>query len=152
MKRSDNIGKIIPIRPIETETEYIQPTTEEDKSTTQRIETLFDTLLDKVKLMRPRRTLEQIAKMCSEKMDALIIREESQNHYTYIGGRFIIFSVDEKSFRLVAELYFKNHQDEWVEVKSTSQPRNMEYLTKDSVIELLSKGQVAFEIEEPKRG
>ena len=152
MKHSDNIGKIIPIRPIETETEYVQPASTEDKSATRTIETLFDTLLDKVKLMRPRRTLEQIAKMCSEKMDALIIREENQNNYRYIGGRFIIFPVDEKSFRLVAELYFKNHQDEWIEIKSTSQPRNMEYFTKDSVIELLSKGQVAFEIEAPKRG
>ena len=152
MKHSDNIGKIILIRPIETKTEYVQTTPTEDKSAARTIETLFDTLLDKVKLMRPRRTLEQIEKMCSDKMDNLIIREETKNNYKYVGGRFIILAVNENQFRLVAELYFKNQQDEWIEMKSTSQPRKMEYLTKDSVIELLAKGSVAFEIEGPKRG
>lgn len=148
---NDDSKKIIPIRSAE-ENEYGSPTENEREKAGSTISKLFETLLDKVKLLRPRRNLAQIAGMCSEKIDALILQEESEYGYQYIGGQFIIMPVNETGFRLVAELYFKSQQDEWIEIKSTSQPRTMEYLTKDSVDELLKAGQVAFEIERPKRG
>lgn len=154
MKDSKKSRKIIPIRDFD-EAKNVKSESEETRvdldSAKEKINEFFDFILDKIKLLFPHRSLEQLSDMCSEKIDSLILQEEQNKNYRYIGGQLLFIYMDNQQFRITVELYFKNQKDEWIEVKSASQPRSMEYLMKDSIMELKEKGQVAFEIEAPKR-
>lgn len=107
-------------------------------------------LLQGLRLGNPRRSLEQVAKMCSIATDELILAQESQNNYRYIGGEFIISYINEAAFKLNIALYFKDSNNEWIQVAAESQPRKLQYLTDESIVELRGAKTVRFEINPPQ--
>lgn len=117
----------------------------------EKIDAALTHLIDGLKLAYPKRSLSQIANMCSATIDALIIREEIQHQYRYIGGEFTITYINEAAFKLNIALYFKDMEDQWIEVSSVSQPRDMQYLTKEAIAELRANQKISFEIDAPKR-
>lgn len=74
------------------------------------------------------KTLEQLAEGCEKKIDRIILKEEVENDYDFAGGEFTISYYNKNSFLLSASLYFKDTNEDWVEVKSESQPRDMNIL------------------------
>ena len=95
------------------------------------------------------KTLEQLAEGCEKKIDRIILKEEVENDYDF-GGEFTISYYNKNSFLLSASLYFKDTNEDWVEVKSESQPRDMKYLTGEAAEELRAKGKAIFNIDAPK--
>lgn len=115
----------------------------------EKIDVAVQKIITALKLAFPKRDLEQIAQMCSDKVDTLILSEEQRHQSKYVGGQFIISYINEAAFDLKIELYFKNAKNDWIQVKSKSQPRDMKYLTSKAILELRTKKTVVFEIDPP---
>ena len=96
------------------------------------------------------KTLEQLAEGCEKKIDRIILKEEVENDYDFAGGEFTISYYNKNFSLLSASLYFKDTNEDWVEVKSESQPRDMKYLTGEAAEELRAKGKAIFNIDAPK--
>ena len=117
----------------------------------EKIDVAIQKIITTLKLAFPKRDLEQITQMCSDKVDTLILSEEQRQQSKYIGGQFTISYINEVAFDLKIELYFKNTKNDWIQVKSKSQPRDMKYLTSRAISELRTKKSVVFEIDPPIR-
>ena len=96
------------------------------------------------------RSFQRRSSSCEKKIDRIILKEEVENDYDFAGGEFTISYYNKNSFLLSASLYFKDTNEEWVEVKSESQPRDMKYLTGEAAEELRAKGKAIFNIDAPK--
>ena len=94
--------------------------------------------------------LERFHRLDEKKIDRIILKEEVENDYDFAGGEFTISYYNKNSFLLSASLYFKDTNEDWVEVKSESQPRDMKYLTGEAAEELRAKGKAIFNIDAPK--
>ena len=94
--------------------------------------------------------LERFHRLDEKKIDRIILKEEVENDYDFAGGEFTISYYNKNFFLLSASLYFKDTNEDWVEVKSESQPRDMKYLTGEAAEELRAKGKAIFNIDAPK--
>lgn len=108
-------------------------------------------VLDKFNLTLPRKELEEVAQLYSQRLDELILKEEEQKNYRYVGGDFIILYDEENKFKLKIVLYFNDTEGNWIEATATSRPKKLQYLTDTAIAELQTKEQVTFDIEGPKR-
>lgn len=114
------------------------------------IDKALNNVIEKMMLLYPHRSLDQIAQMCSKQTDMLIKSEEQRNGYQFVGGEFSVSYVNEAAFTLGVELYFKDTAGKWIKVESKSQPRDMQYLMEDSIVELRQKKVVKFDIDSPE--
>lgn len=108
-------------------------------------------VLDKFNLTLPRKELEEVAQLYSQRLDELILKEEEQKNYRYVGGDFIILYDEENKFKLKIVLYFNDADGNWIETTATSRPKKLQYLTDTAIAELQTKKQVTFDIEGPKK-
>lgn len=72
--------------------------------------------------------LEDLVKIYSDPMDKLIMKRESEGNI-YGAGGFYINYISETQFQLQYKLYFKNPENKWIEISSSSSNQNMGHLT-----------------------
>ncbi|WP_443797120.1 hypothetical protein, partial [Dialister hominis] len=77
----------------------------------------------------------------------IIQKEQVKIDYYFAAREYRISYYNKNSFLLSASLYFKDTNEDWVEVKSESQPRDMKYLTGEAAEELRAKGKAIFNID-----
>lgn len=114
------------------------------KNISMVLNTIFDFFKSKIK-----RDLETIAKMCSSKLDNLILEEEKSKDYIYGSGEFIFEYLDKDLFVMKINLYFRNSKNEWILEEAISPPRDINYLTPKSIGELTKNKQVTFLVDHP---
>jgi hypothetical protein len=109
------------------------------------VETVKDFFKD---LLRPNMQLEDIKQITFPRFQELIKKYEKKG-YDYGGGKFYVKYVDEKSFKLEFEMYFRDAEEQWHKIANESELRDITLL-EDSLIKTMATLKVAeFPIEAP---
>lgn len=95
--------------------------------------------------------LDDIVANSSDSLDQVILKQEKENQLSYIGGKFKILYQSEAYFRLAFELYFKNLNDEWVQVTAGSPDLEARALKQEALEELRNKQEIVFEVDAPQK-
>ena len=109
----------------------------------------FETLFKQIAEKMTRMDLDELAEYYEKKIDALIIKKDTDELLKYIGGEFTITYVTETVFSLKLALYFQDRKEEWVKIETPSMARDMKYLKERAVIELREKKKIIYDIEHP---
>lgn len=110
---------------------------------------LFDELIKSLP-QNAKLSLEELADSYSKKLDTLILKQEKENNYQYIGGELKIYYIDIKYFGIYVSLYFQDENKQWKKTSIKSNPQKAKYIRKDAFEELISKRTIVFEVEPPK--
>ena len=107
------------------------------------VETIKDFFKD---LLRPNMELEDIKQITFPRFQELI-KKYAKNGYDYGGGKLYVKYVDEKSFKLEFEMYFRDEDERWHKIANESELRDIKLL-EDSLIKTMSSLKVVeFPIE-----
>ncbi|MCM3078364.1 hypothetical protein [Brevibacillus invocatus] len=103
----------------------------------------------KMKKDNQRVTLDELAAQYSDECDRMIELGSEKGSLYYVGGRFCMQKAEVDSIRLDIQMYFQNQQGEWIQ-KQIGKTVPLSRLTKEAQAELLSRGEVQYELEPPK--
>lgn len=107
------------------------------------VETIKDFFKD---LLRPNMELDDIKQITFPRFQELIKKYEKKG-YNYGGGKLYVRYVDEKSFKLEFEMYFRDEEERWHKIANESELRDIKLL-EDSLIKTMSSLKVVeFPIE-----
>lgn len=95
--------------------------------------------------------LEDIVANSSDSLDEVILKQEKENQLSYVGGKFKVLYQSDAYFRLAFELYFKNLNDEWVQVTAGSPELETRALKQEALEELRNKHEIVFEVDAPQK-
>mgnify|MGYP007069880112 CR=1 FL=1 len=102
------------------------------------------------KLLFPNMSLDDVAEKYSPRVDDVIRKNETEG-FKFSAGKFKIACVDDKSFALSYELYFKDKDGEWLKVANTSKPMNAKiWLSELAWGELLGAKEKVFDVAAPE--
>lgn len=106
-----------------------------------------------VKLNEPNRfSIEDFCKQYSEKLDDYILSVEAEEQISYKTGNFTLKLIGEEEFKVNIDLYFHKSGDNWVNKRDEGLVMDMRTTLNDEAIsELLSKKELNFDVEKPKR-
>ena len=99
------------------------------------------------KKQQPQKSLDDIAKANSELIDKRILERERTTGQKFGAGRFRIV-LDGDIFNLITELYFKDPEGQWLEVKG-SYASPVSSLTEESRQTLEAQKELTYPIEPP---
>ena len=111
-------------------------------------------LLDELVKSLPEDTklsLEELADSYSKELDTLILKQEKENNYQYVGGELKIYYINAKYFGIYISLYFQDENKQWKKTSIKSNPQKAKYMRKDAFEELIAKRTIVFEVEPPKK-
>lgn len=94
-------------------------------------------------------SLEELADSYSKKLDTLILKQEKEKNYQYIGGELKIYYIDAKYFGVDISLYFQDENKQWKKTSIKSNPQKSKYIQKEAFDELCAKKAISFEVNPP---
>jgi len=100
-------------------------------------------------VLKPNMKIDELAKLYSDKIDNIILAEQS-NKLKYVGGTLNINYLNAGAFDMSYELFFQDENKEWVKKEAKSKPQKIEYLAKEAQAELAKEKKISFEIDPPK--
>lgn len=111
------------------------------------VKNIFDYV---VAMFDGRMGLHELADLHSEKLDEVILKEESNNK-KYIGGSFCIALINEAYMTLSYEMFFKDSSGKYTEKVAKSRPIKISYLDDDAIkiINEQPEKKISFEIDAP---
>ena len=92
-------------------------------------------------------SLQDIAEIHEDDIDALILKKQRLEELEYVGGKFFINYMDDEYFKMSTELWFKNKEGKLVEVTAKSKPTETKYLSEQAKTDLKANKKAAFEIK-----
>ena len=92
-------------------------------------------------------TSEEIAHSCSDEIDKIILKYIQEGN-TFGAGRFYIKWHDDNSFKYTYVMYFRNPENEALEV-SGENTVPLTYMAEPDRSELYEKREIAYEIDAP---
>ena len=107
------------------------------------VETIKDFFKD---LLRPNMELDDIKQITFPRFQELIKKYEKKG-YDYGGGKFYVKYVDEKSFKLEFEMYFRDEEERWHKIANESELRDIKLLEDGLIKTMASLKVVEFPIE-----
>lgn len=112
-------------------------------------EAFADVLIKKFGFLVKTRTLDEIAMMCSNKTDEVILMHLKKG-LRFVAGELKFSSFSDKMFSISMELYFKNERDEWIKVSTDNMLRDIRFLKPESLKELKVNPYISFEVKAPE--
>ncbi|MBQ7629966.1 MAG: hypothetical protein IJS81_07110 [Selenomonadaceae bacterium] len=109
------------------------------------VETIKDFFKD---LLRPNMELDDIKQITFPRFHELIKKYEKKG-YDYGGGKLYVKYVDEKSFKLEFEMYFRDEEERWHKIANESELRDIKLLEDGLIKTMTSLKVVEFPIEAP---
>ena len=109
------------------------------------VETIKDFFKD---LLRPNMELDDIKQITFPRFQELI-KKYAKKGYDYGGGKFYVKYVDEKSFKLEFEMYFRDEEERWHKIANESELRDIKLLEDGLIKTMTSLKVVEFPIEAP---
>ena len=97
------------------------------------LETAFDSFKE---IFHTSMSLDEIVKNFSPKLKKIIQNYQEDEGTEFQVGRIKIIYLDEQSFALNCELYFKDSEGKWLQFSRTSEMDSTEWLSPDSQIAL----------------
>ncbi len=92
-------------------------------------------------------TLEEFVQKASEELDAKILQEVQEGN-AYVAGRLQL-QCENEVFLYSFSMYFKTANGIWTEIKGQSHSIPLNYFNEDARLELQSKKELVYDIEEP---
>ena len=117
---------------------------------TTAVEKIFDKIADAAANFLGGMSLQDIAEIHEDDIDALILKKQRLEELEYVGGKFFINYMDDEYFKMSTELWFKNKEGKLVEVTAKSKPTETKYLSEQAKTDLKANKKAAFEIKPPK--
>lgn len=103
----------------------------------------------KIKSLDMEFSLDELLNNYGDVTDKIILREEDENHCSYIGGEFRITCADEEKYQCAYTLYFENADETVHTVEAQTKPLEMKHLTEDFQRDLKKAGTLKFELDDP---
>ena len=131
-----------------------------DKSSTQAVEekdkadVFADSIVNFVEdLFKAQKvSLDEFAAKSSKEIDKIIIKK-TKDGSEFIAGRFSLIFVSAVNFKFAFEFYIKSPAEkDYTKVYGESKPISTSRLKEDSLTELMTSKEVAYEIDEPVFG
>lgn len=114
-------------------------------------ELLKKSFKETVKDILPKIGLEEMIRAnYSDKLDQMILAEKVRSESEYVGGQFNVVLLNEKSFKLAIEMYFRDKNQKWLKQSVESEPLQTKYLNKKDFAELSRNKKISYEIDAPK--
>ena len=117
---------------------------------TTAVEKIFDKIADAAANFLGGMSLQDIAKIHEDDIDALILKKQRLEELEYVGGKFFINYMDDEYFKMSTELWFKNKEGKLVEVTAKSKPTETKYLSEQAKTDLKANKKAEFDIKPPK--
>lgn len=114
-------------------------------------EVLMEMINELIEEFRPTMTLEDLQRVYTKTVDAVILKEEDNSNSRYVGGEFNLDYVGEKSYTVGYKLFFQNEQKKIFALEAKSRELNIAKLSDKVREQLKAEKNIKFEIPEPSK-
>ena len=114
-------------------------------------EVLMEMINELIEEFRPTMTLEDLQRVYTKTVDAVILKEEDNSNSHYVGGEFNLDYVSEKSYTVGYKLFFQNEQKKIFALEAKSRELNIAKLSDKVREQLKAEKNIKFEIPEPSK-
>ncbi len=114
-------------------------------------EVLMEMINELIEELRPTMTLEDLQRVYTKTIDAVIFNEEDRSNSRYVGGEFNLDYVSDKAYTCGYKLFFRNEQKKIFEIAARSRELNIGKLSSKVREQLRAEKNIKFEIPEPSQ-
>ncbi len=114
-------------------------------------QTMIDATFEILKeIFRPNMSVEEVVEKYSPSLDEIILKYEKEG-VKFSAGKFKITPLENDTFALGYEIYFKDGDGKWSKVANVSQPMDAKiWLSKEAWAEIQSAGEKVFDVAAPE--